>query len=187
MSAWHSQNRTRACSQHFFLDDYNYELLLRRLSGSDLFRASAALQIHATFDAKLFQNSVVRRPVPYFVDGYIQAVRLDSLDGVLSCYLFTGTAQAILDLKSSMDAVKWRTLGSAFSIKPVYLRDLGLGFYSDDVLFCQRYRGAPGRVERRPYASRRVTFRGSPQARVSPGRRSVRGPMPWINRAPIAF
>lgn len=67
-------------------------------------------------------GSVVR--VPFFDDGSLRGVRLDSKDGATSVYLFWGTDEALSTFRIAMNARDWESLVGRFKQADVLLEDI---------------------------------------------------------------
>lgn len=70
------------------------------------------------------EGSVVR--APFFDDGSLHGIRLDSNDGATAAYLFWGTNDALTAFRASMNATEWESLTSRFKEANVLLGDISL-------------------------------------------------------------
>ena len=87
------------------------------------FNALTALAGKADFDLAPYNRA---QNLPYFSDGQIVGVRLDSGDGSLSLYAFTGSNDAIAALHQNLDLARWTHLSQQFVPKMIFLGGVDL-------------------------------------------------------------
>lgn len=64
--------------------------------------------------------------VPFFDDGSLRGVRLDSKDGATAAYLLWGPDNVLTSFRESMNAAEWESLTSRFKETNVLLDDISL-------------------------------------------------------------